>query len=101
MKFTFKINRPTGKWKSFDYTTVDVKLDGKRVGTISENRIYSTQWKISFHIEKKDIMEDGNPNCTWRNIFLANKFSSIEEAKNWLNENIDTLMKKYALHKLD
>jgi hypothetical protein len=50
---------------------------------------------------KKDIIEDNNPNCLWRNIIFQNKFSTSQLAKDWLNNNIDLILSKYNLHKLN
>ena len=47
---------------------------------------------------KKDINEDGNPNCKWRNIELKQESKSVDEAKQWLNDNIDSILREYELH---
>jgi hypothetical protein len=47
---------------------------------------------------KSDINEDGNPNCKWKWIKLGKKSESLQEAKEFLNENIETIMAKYNLH---
>ena len=48
-KFTFKTERPTGRYRSFFPTSITIKLTGKDVGTIYETG------KIGFHIKKKDL----------------------------------------------
>lgn len=50
-KFTFKTERPTGRYRSFFPTSITIKLAGKDVGTIYETG------KIGFHIKKKDLNE--------------------------------------------
>ena len=34
MGLTFKINRPTGQYRSFDHITIDIKVDKEKVGYI-------------------------------------------------------------------
>lgn len=86
MKFTFKANRPTGKYRSFFATTHDIKLKGEVVGEIDDNLT------IRLMILKKDINEDGNPNCKWKWVKLKKKSSTLEEAKEFLNSNIDKII---------
>jgi hypothetical protein len=47
---------------------------------------------------KKDILEDGNKNCPWKWIQLKQESSSLEEAKEWLNENIDLVLGSFELY---
>jgi hypothetical protein len=49
-------------------------------------------------IDKMDINEDGNPNCSWRWITLKKQSGSLQTAKDWLNEHIEDIMIKYKLH---
>lgn len=95
-KFTFKIHKPTGRYRSFYSIRVDIKLDGKRVGSFNDN-----DFRIRLQVIKEDIMEDGNPNCVWKNILLKFKANSIKETKVFLNENIEYILKKYKLYKLE
>ena len=97
MKFTFKHVKNTGKFKGFFPTTHDIKLQGKKVGSISNNHPYT----ISLMVIKDDIMEDGNPNCTWKWITLIKRADSVEKAKKFLNARIDDILSKYKLYKLE
>lgn len=56
------------------------------------------RFTIWLKIVKADIMEDGNPNCIWRNAKLKKEFSSEDYAREWLNDSIEAIMKKYTLH---
>jgi hypothetical protein len=98
MKFTFKTERPTGKWKSFDVNRHLIKFNKKECGSISETFSLTPIFKIHLTVEKQDIMEDKNPNCTWKGIKFKKEFSSLREAKDFLNENIDAIMENYKLH---
>jgi hypothetical protein len=94
MKFTFKKEKATGKWKSFDHDWHWIKLKKKEVGTISD----SPPFHIRLMVIKKDINEDGNPNCVWRWITLAKESNSIGEAKDYLNNHIETIMELCELY---
>ena len=88
-KFTFKTIKSTGRWRSFEGDYILIKLNGKECGNIRDNE----QHTIGFMVIKDDIMEDGNKNCIWKWIFLKDKFSSLNEAKEFLNINFDKFSK--------
>ena len=52
-------------------------------------------------IVKKDINEDGKPNCKWRWIILKKESESLQEAKDFLNKNIETIRSQFELHLLE
>ncbi len=91
-KFTFKTNKPTGRFSSFDNPSHDVKLNGKEVGTINDQAPH----KISLYVMKTETITDNNPNCPWKRITLKQESTSIQEAKDWLNTNFDLLNRTYA-----
>lgn len=103
-KFTFKTEKPTGKWRSFDEDTYHIKLKGKEVGQIVEvvagNGSPKT-YKIRLMVTKTDKITDSNPNCSWKWITLKKECESLEAAKLWLNQAIGELQKAYILHPLD
>lgn len=92
-KFTFKTEQPTGSYRSFFPDVHYIKLNKKRVGSISDR-----EWKIRLMVEKKDVLEDGNPNCDWQWISLKKQSKTLQEAKNFLNENIERILELYELH---
>ena len=92
MKFTFKTNKPTGRWRCFDPVHTEIKLNKICVGWIS-----SSDYKIWLSVKKKDIMEDGNSNCAYKNIGLKKNSSSLQEVKDFLNDNIDEILEKWEL----
>lgn len=94
MKFTFKTTKPTGKYKSFGTSIHDIKLNKKIVGTIRDSEPYY----VSFMVVKKDINEDKNINCSWKWIRLKKEFSSLEEAKDFINFRIIDILEKYNLY---
>jgi hypothetical protein len=94
MKFTFKTEKATGKWKAFEPDWHYIKLRRKEIGTISDQCPY----KIRLRVVKQDINEDGNPNCVWRWITLAKKSNDLTEAKEYLNNHIETIMELCELY---
>lgn len=103
--FTFKRNRPTGKWAHLEsqhnYT---IKLNKLDVGSITEIRarigkIHENEGKfeIGLTVFKKDPMEDKNPNCLWRWVFLKQKFENPEEAMEFIKTNADGLTTQFNL----
>jgi len=93
-KFTFKTEKPTGKWKSFYNPSHDIKLDRMVCGHIDPK-----DFSIRLCIIKDDINEDLNPNCSWKWVTLKKKSSSLQEAKDFLNENFELITSKYRIHK--
>ena len=95
-KFTFKTDKPTGKYRAFSNSITYIKLSGKNVGNIGED-INASTFYVRLMVIKKDLMEDGNKNCPWKWIQLKQRCNSIDEMKVWLNENIELIKKTYNL----
>jgi hypothetical protein len=93
-KFTFRTEHPTGQWCSFFPDSYHIKLKRKEVGSITDGVPY----KISLQVIKKDINEDGNPNCPWKWITLKKESQTLQEAKDFLNRYIDKILAKYKLY---
>ena len=96
MKFTFKTEKPTGRYRSFFSENHDIKLKKKKCGSIVDRT-----WDIRLIVLKDDIMEDGNANCEWKWITLKKKSESLQEAKDWLNVNFISLNQKYKIVGVD
>jgi hypothetical protein len=75
----------------------DIKLKGIYVGIFGKNHS-NEKFDIRFQIIKKDIMEDGNPNCEWKWITLKYKTSSSQEAKDFLIKFSEEIQKKFNLY---
>jgi hypothetical protein len=93
MKFTFKTDKPTGKYKSFDRPIHNVKLEGIEVGRINPD----APFKIRLRVTKSNINEDGNPNCPWKWIQLKKESESLQEAKDFLNSHCDDILLKLKI----
>lgn len=92
-KFTFKTDRPTGAYSSFYSKNNHIKLKGEDIGNIKDKAPHT----IGFRVIKDDIMEDKNPNCTWKWIRLNAEFTSVDEAKTFVNTNFVSICEKYKL----
>lgn len=92
-KFTFKTEKPTGPYSSFFASSHYIKLNKKLVGLITDK-----EWKIRLRIYKDENHTDDNPNCEWKWITLVRVSSSLQEAKQFLNDNFDAITEKYNLY---
>jgi hypothetical protein len=95
--FTFKTNKPTGRFKAFDSDSIDIKYENAVVGSIEPEAPH----KIRLMVEKTDEITDNNPNCSWKWIALKNEFESVDAAKEWLKANRDVILDSFTLHKLE
>lgn len=82
-------------WAKFSRTTI--KVNKKECGFI-DTTFGKPFAEIKFSIIKADIMEDGNPNCTWKWITLKKKFESETQARVFVKENIVAIAEKYNLY---
>ena len=109
-KFSFKKDVPTGKWGHLEpHNNYTIKLDGKEVGSISEVRLRNDffgkfnkeddgKFLVMFMVNKKDPMEDKNPNCLWRWVTFKNRFENSEEAKQFILDNAEGILKQFNVH---
>lgn len=95
-KFTFKTEKSTGSYSSFFPDTYHIKLNKKKVGSINDR-----DWKIRLMIYKDENNTDDNPNCPWKWITLIRKSNSLQEAKQFLNDNFDEINAHYKLYQLE
>ena len=54
--------------------------------------------KITLHVIKDDIMVDGNPNCCWKRTYLKYEAPTLNDAKVFLNDNFETILKQFNLY---
>jgi hypothetical protein len=93
IKFTFKTHKETGKYEWLHKPYHYVLLNKNNVGSIDPEKPYT----INLMAVKKDILEDGNPNCPWKWIHLKHESETLDDAKAFLNENIDAILTKYTI----
>lgn len=95
-KFTFKTEKPMGRYSSFYNPQHIIKFEKKDVGYIrSKSKFDGGPFSVSLKVIKEDIMEDGNPNCKWRWISLKHESATLQEEKDWLNENREKIHIKW------
>ena len=95
--FTFKTEKATGMHASFYSDHHYIKLKKKKVGSIDDKFPH----KIRLQVKKKDINEDGNPNCEWKRIILKRESNSVSDAKQFLKDNFAEIIEKYEIYLLD
>lgn len=93
MKFTFKTEKPTGRYRSFYPDHHYVKLKKQIVGMIGDKEPH----KIKLKVVETDIIKDDNANCDWKWITLKKESKTIDEAKEFLNVNFISINEKYKL----
>jgi len=93
MKFTFKTEKAKGQWRAFSNDDIIIKLNKKECGNIDCRKPF----KIRLQVLKKDILEDGNKNCKWRWITLKHESESVQDAKDWLNNNIEMITQQLTI----
>jgi len=83
----------------YSHQNVDMKIKKKKFGEIVAPtwQTEDNRWYISIKVVKKQIDEDGNPNCKWKWVHFKQRFVKEEHAREWIQEYIDELMKKYIL----
>jgi hypothetical protein len=94
MKFTFKTEKSTGRYRGFFSDTHHIKLNKVKCGNIGDDKPF----KIRLQVVKQDIMEDGNKNCSWKWITLKKESETLEEAKKFLNDNFEAINKKFTIY---
>jgi hypothetical protein len=98
MSFTFKTEQPTGKYRCFDNPTHHVKLNKVEIGYISPEEPFKI--KLTVIKNQDDIAKPkNNPNCPWKWITLKHESKSLQEAKEFLKENFDLIMKTFTFPK--
>jgi len=103
LKFTFKTERSTGKWRSFHPDTYKIKLKGLECGSISEHSSIGLSnnpernglFEISFSIKREKTEQNPAP---FRNVTLKRTFTTVDEAKEFLVEGTERLTKEFDLY---
>lgn len=87
MKFTFKANKPEGRYRSFFSTSHVVKVKGKEVGLISEDP-KEFKWKIQLMVEE---------GTSFKWVTLKARFDNVPLAKEFLNGKSEQIFKQFKL----
>lgn len=92
-KFTFKTNKPTGKYRSFDVTYIDIKLNKLIVGGIYEPSYLSKETKVRIRF----VIEDKTLKCGFKWVTLKASFDDLLEAKNYVIQRAQNIQKQFTL----
>jgi hypothetical protein len=92
--FTFKKVILTGRYRSFEAESHDIKLKRRLVGHI-KLAPDAGQFKIMLAV-KKERTEESPCNFKW--ITFKARFNSAEEARQWLKARNSILQEKYDLY---
>jgi len=87
------------KWKSnsyFGHEIVDIKIKQRKIGYISERETNKGSYFVVTISVKKEKTIENSCSFEWGNLGI--KFSSIEETKTYLKENIDNILEKHDIH---
>ena len=82
-------------YKEFIGDTHHIKFHTKRCGVF--HKLDNGLWEVQLMVMKENLHEDGNPNCNWRWVNLKQKHDSLQDAKLWLNSNIEQVISQYVL----
>lgn len=95
--FTFKTDKPTGRYKAFSNENHYIKYKGAEVGSIDHET-----FKLRFMVMKTeaDKNPDPNPNCAWRWITLKKESKTLQEAKDYANSIIEMLLSRYTFNSI-
>lgn len=96
MKFTFKKYARTGSYRSFQKKYSDIKLNKKKVGTISE--IESGEYRISFAVKKEKTVKDPAP-FKW--VRINKSFRNENGAREYIKLHDEAIMKRLNLYQFD
>lgn len=96
-KFSFKKDRATGPYASFQVENVCIKHRGGEVGYINDGFNYGRKKEHYIHLQVRKEKFDDNDNCDWRWAKIKFKFDTVEEAKQWLNDNRKKIFDTYEL----
>lgn len=77
--------------------SIDCKIKKKMFGTIDAPTWQTKDRKWSVRIMIMKTEPDGNPNCDWKWIACKFRFDDAEQAKQWLQSNIETIQQRYTL----
>lgn len=94
MKFTFKKDKPTGRYSSFYDTHVRIKFKRKVVGEVVDRSPYT----IRLMVVKPPTSFDPAP-FKW--ISLQRKFETLDECLEFLQDNTDKIRSQFELHEQD
>ena len=93
IKIVFKKHkRSTGLAAIGEGDYVDLKIKGKKFGTISGGSSFRRTYSIQF------AHKQATENCDWSWLFIGRNYGTLGEAKEVAKASIDAFMKNYIIH---
>jgi hypothetical protein len=92
-QFTFKTEKSTGRYRSFYPDSHYIKLQGKQVGSISDDLDH----KISFMVKVEPTTDKP---ANFKHVTLTRQFTNLMEAKYYLNANFEKIIQQFDLYQL-
>jgi hypothetical protein len=80
----------------YTHSSIDIKVNKKRVGLISAPNWQKKGWTIRISIMKPE--PDDNPNCDWKWISVKTAFEDEQSARQWVKDNLKSVAEKFSLH---
>lgn len=107
IKFTFKENKATGRYRSFETESHEIKIKKQVVGSINE--LAGKAWNntpdedVGKFVIRLAIKKEKTPEvpCDFKWITLKKRFNTATEAKEMLQAVADKIIEKYDLHHFD
>lgn len=100
-KVSFKKHpKPTGLARIGCGFYTDIRLNGKKCGTISGGFPRNPNINIQICLVKNEKFDDGNPNCSWAWLYLKNDCKTEDEARIFAEEKLLLIAKdpQYTLN---
>ncbi len=82
------------------YASVEVKWDNKKIGSIT-GPTWTTKdnkWSVGFTVKTDELEEHPSG---WKWIFMKARFDNEDEARQFVKDNIGTIMQRYKIYALD
>lgn len=100
LKITYKKDYPTGKYRSFSSKSIDIKLNSKKFATIGEKSVHDRSDRKNWGIQIC-VTNDRASNCKWKWVFVKTRFDTPEEAKVFIESNIEKIYNSFPLWMMD
>lgn len=99
-KLTFKKHISTGRFRSFEEESCEIKRNRRLVGLIAEVSHFSKAPENErFYIQLMVI--DEKEYCGWKNIILKRKFSNMADARQFVTDNAEAIQKRFNLREVE
>jgi hypothetical protein len=94
--FTFKTEKPKGRYSWVHDDLHEIKLKGKKIGEIDPKKPYKIKLMV-FKSDEDKAKPNDNKNCAWKWITLKKESDNLAEAKEFLNKNFDAIITQFNI----